>query len=422
MAVSGGADSVALLLLLSDMGYDVEVAHCNFHLRGAESDRDEEFVKKLCDSLGVPLHIAHFDTKEYASLHKVSIEMAARTLRYGYFEQLRRDIGAGGICVAHHRDDNVETLLMNLVRGTGVQGLVGIKPVNGNIVRPLLCISREEIEKYLSSIGQAFITDSTNLTDEFIRNKFRLKIIPLLKEINPNVQDNIRRTSEYVSGAMRILDNAIASSVRRVVIERSDSGIVIDVSALKHELSPEYLMYEILKDYGFSSIQIEQIYKSIDAQTGTIFVSTDYELVMDRGRIVIERKSANRCLLKIPEPGIYVVSEGTRFRLRTVVIDENFVVPRTCDTACLDADKVHFPLMLRNVKVGERFIPFGMKGSKLISDYLTDRKRTLFQKRSQLVLVDASDHVLWLVNERPDNSYCISKDSSMALIVSFDKG
>lgn len=418
-AVSGGADSVALLLLLLDMGYKVEAAHCNFHLRGEESDRDENFVRELCDRLRVPLHIVHFDTKEYASLHKVSIEMAARTLRYGYFEQLRRDIGAAGICVAHHRDDSVETLLMNLVRGTGMQGLAGIRPVNGNVIRPLLCISREEIERFLSAAGQEFITDSTNLNDDFVRNKFRLNVIPLLKEINPNVQDNIRRTSEYVSGAIRILDGAIASSVERVVTERSETGVIIDIHALESEISPEYLIYEILKDYGFSSAQIENISGSLDSRTGAVFVSSGYELLIDRGRIVVERKGGGIRPIKIPETGVYVIRENVRISFRIVAVDDNFTIPHSRNTACLDADKVSFPLMLREVRAGERFVPFGMRGSKLISDYLTDRKKTLFQKRSQLVLTDASDNVLWLVNERPDNRYRISETGSKALIVSF---
>ena len=191
VALSGGADSVALLRILHHLGYRIEAAHCNFHLRGAESDRDETFVKSLCSSLNIPIHLIHFDTAEYASLHQVSIEMAARELRYGYFDQLCKDIGASAVCVAHHRDDAVETFLMNLLRGSGIHGLTGIRPRNGNVIRPLLCLSRDEIEQYLHSIGQDYVTDSTNLVDDVVRNKVRLNVLPLLKDINLRAAENI---------------------------------------------------------------------------------------------------------------------------------------------------------------------------------------------------------------------------------------
>lgn len=418
VAISGGADSVALLLLMLDLGYRVEAVHCNFHLRGEESDRDEAFVKALCERKGVPFHVVHFDTKEYASLHKVSIEMAARRLRYGYFEQLRKDIGAADICVAHHCDDTVETVLMNLVRGTGIHGLSGIRPLNGKIVRPLLCVSRDDIERYLSSVGQDYVTDSTNLVDDYVRNKFRLNIIPLLKEINPAARDNIRRTAEYVSEAVKVFDEAVKVSFERVA-ERTDKGVIVSLSALNAEPSPEYLLYEILKEHGFSSLQVEQIYLNSGTTPGKVFSSSEFDLLIDRGCIVVERRGDSFRELRIPETGTYIVAESNRMRLSHVAIDADFSISRERNTVCLDAAKVRFPLVLRRVATGDRFIPFGMKGSKLVSDYLTDRKKTLFQKRSQLVLTDSENNILWLVNERPDNRYRISDKSSKALVISF---
>lgn len=421
VAISGGADSVALLLLLLDMGYRVEAVHCNFHLRGAESDRDEAFVRKLCEDRGVPFHLAHFDTREYAALHKVSIEMAARNLRYAYFERLRKDIGAADICVAHHRDDNVETLLMNLVRGTGIHGLSGIRPRNGRIVRPLLCISRKDIEHYLASLGQDYVTDSTNLIDDCVRNKFRLNIIPMLEEINPGASENISRAAEYVSGAVRIFDRAIGEIASRVS-ESTEKGIVIDIEALNAEPSPECIAYEILKDYGFSSVQVEQIgIGEADIRSGKTFSSHDYDLLVDRGRIIVERRDEGFNPLRIPELGTYAVSESVKLRLKEVPVDDYFTLSRSRDTVCLDASKVKFPLVLRRVAAGDRFIPFGMTGSRLVSDYLTDRKKTLFQKRSQLVLTDATGIIVWLVNERPDNRCRISDRSNRALVISYVK-
>lgn len=424
VALSGGADSVALLFILLDLGYTVDAAHCNFHLRGDESCRDEEFARSLCIERGVPFHVAHFDTAEYASLHKVSIEMAARELRYRYFEQLRRDIDAADICVAHHSDDSVETLLMNLVRGTGIHGLAGIRPVNGYVRRPLLCISRSDIEGYLASVGQTYVTDSTNLVDDVTRNKFRLNVIPLLNSINPKASDNIRRTAEYVQEAVRIFDSAMIAARQRVVESCKDNalsekGISICISRLLSEPSPEYLLHSILCDYGFTSAQTEQVYANISAPSGRVWSSAGFDLLVDRGRIVIEPHHSAIRPVRIVESGKYAFGAGEScLRVSLHDISSDFILSRSSSVASLDADKVSFPLTLRPAMAGDRFVPFGMRGSKLVSDYLTDRKRTLFEKRRALVVTGADGRIVWLVGERPDNDYCISKESRRALVLS----
>lgn len=407
---------MALLLILSGLGYDVEAVHCNFHLRGEESDRDEDFVKSLCQSRAVPFHLVHFDTLSYASLHKVSIEMAARQLRYNYFEQLRRDIGAADICVAHHRDDSVETVLMNLVRGTGLRGLTGIRPVNGHIKRPLLCLSRQDIERYLASVGQPYVTDSTNLVDDVVRNKLRLNVIPLLKEINPAFSENVSRAAAHVSDAVTMLDAATVEAIKKVVKDY-DGGVAVDIDKLKSEPSPAYLLYEILRQYGFSPAQTEQIHANLDAPSGRVFSSQSHELLIDRGRLLIERNIPAIQPQKIIEDGTYVLKSGGRLKVSMQPIDNSFVLSRSSDTACLDADKIAFPLTLRPVAEGDRFVPFGMKGTKLVSDYLTDRKYSLFRKRRQLVLTDASGRIVWLVGERPDNRFRITEESRRALVM-----
>ena len=256
VALSGGADSVALLVMLRENGYRVHAAHCNFHLRGDESDRDEAFCVSLCERLGIELHRVHFDTRTYAELHKVSIEMAARELRYKWFEQLRADIGAAGICVAHHRDDSVETVLMNLVRGTGLRGLCGIQPRNGFVLRPLLDVSREDIEAYLAAKGQKYVTDSTNLVDDVMRNKIRLNILPILRELNPAVSENIQRTAEHLTEAQRVLDG---------ITELYKNRKLLDLNELTKYSSSEYIIFEWLKYYGFNGNQIAQI---MNAETG----------------------------------------------------------------------------------------------------------------------------------------------------------
>ena len=219
VALSGGADSVALLRVLVDLGYKVEACHCNFHFRDEETNRDEEFCVRLCNHLQVPIHRAHFDTRTYAELHKISIEMAARELRYGYFENLRKDLDAQGICVAHHRDDQVETVLINLIRGTGIHGLTGMAPRNGYVLRPLLAVSREEIVKYLDFIGQDYVTDSTNMVADIARNKLRLNIIPLLHDINPSASENIAITASRLSSAEDLLNHSLQETDNDALVE-----------------------------------------------------------------------------------------------------------------------------------------------------------------------------------------------------------
>ncbi len=417
VALSGGADSVALLCLLLSLGYKVEAAHCNFHLRGEESDRDEAFCKRLCQERGVPLHLAHFDTKTYASLHKVSIEMAARDLRYNYFRQLRVDNGFDAICVAHHKDDSVETVLLNIIRGTGIEGLKGIAPKNGYIVRPLLCVDREEILSYLAFIKQDYVVDSTNLEDDVQRNKVRLNLIPLLRQINPAASRNIAKVAERVYDTLPVIDDAISQSISRCVNENTDAT-TIDIQRLKGEKAPEVVLWQVLKDKGFSSSQVEQIYSCLSAQSGREWTSATHSLVIDRQRIiVVPLDFFQQKVMRIPEVGTYIYNENRKLRFSLQTIDGDFVISKQADTVCLDADKVKFPLTVRAVRAGDSFVPFGMKGKKLLSDFLTDRKMSVFDKRRQLVVTDSADRIVWVVGLRPDNNFCITPASSKALVI-----
>lgn len=414
VAVSGGADSVALLLVLKQLGYRVEAAHCNFQLRSDESNRDEMFVQNLCKENDFPLHIIHFDTKFYAETHQVSIEMAARELRYRYFEQLRQDIGAADISVAHHRDDAVETLLMNLLRGTGIHGLTGIRPHNGHIVRPLLGVNRKEIEEFLDSIGQSYVTDSTNLVDDVVRNKLRLNVLPQMKMINPKAADGIYRTAQRMAEAEKVFDAAIQSAKKRVSM--SDGSI--EISALKQEPSPEYLLFEMLTPLGFSPDSIEQIATCLDGPTGRYFSSETHELVFDRGRLIIQERQTTQSDLRIPEPGTYIYGQQ---RLR-IEQQEGAQISKDAAVATLDAALVAFPLILRPVCEGDRFVPFGMTESRLVSDYLTDIKVNLLDKRRQLVVCDAKEAIVWLVGRRTDNRFRISNDTKTTLRIVIDRG
>ena len=415
VALSGGADSVALLLLLKNAHFNVHAAHCNFRLRGEESDRDEEFCVKLCKRLGVELHRAHFDTREYAELHKVSIEMAARELRYKWFEQLRRDIGAAGICVAHHRDDSVETVLLNLVRGTGLRGLTGIQPRNGYILRPLLCVSRVEIEAFLKEKGQKYVTDSTNLEADVQRNIVRLEVLPLLRKLNPAVAENIQRTAENLVEAQQILNVAIA---------KIDDSNILNLSDIEIYGSSEYLTFEWLKKYGFNGNQVRQI---LEAETGKIISSmTGYDVLKDRGRLIVEPALEPFKPMRIPEEGTYVMggsdaefvgknTENKTLRVRKMPV----YVSKDPHIATLDATKVSFPLTVRRVEEGDWMQPYGMKGRKLLSDLMTDLKMTVFEKRRQLVVVDSQGVIVWAIGLRIADFVAVSDATTTVVEVAF---
>ena len=421
VALSGGADSVCLLLKMIEEGRSVEAVHCNFHLRGDESDRDEAFVVSLCERLGVPLHRVHFDTREYAALHKVSIELAARELRYRYFEQLRRDIGAEAIMVAHHRDDNVETVLMNLVRGTGIRGMAGIRPVNGHILRPLLDMSRKDIEDYLKKKGETYVTDSTNLEDDATRNKFRHHVIPLLQSLNPKASENIHSTSRHIAEAEKILSWAIQEA-KRSVFSVEPSSAIIDVSSLLSFVSPSYLLNEICRDYGFTPSQSEDMLAaSSSSHVGATFLSPSHiaAIATVAGSLCIQiaPKTALQKEYRLPEPGIYRLSDGISLRLENTPITERFRISKSPDVATIDVNKVKFPLTLRPIRQGDRFTPFGMKGTKLVSDYLTDIKCSVIDRQRQLVIQDATGMIIWLVGRRTNEKCRIDSSSNAALTI-----
>ena len=422
VALSGGADSVALALVMKELGYDAEAAHCNFHLRGDESDRDECFCVKFCEAHGLKLHITHFDTVGFAELRKISIEMAARHLRYAYFSNLIRDIGAAAVCVAHHQDDSVETVLMNLIRGTGIHGLVGIRPRNGHVLRPLLCVTRQEIEDCLSEVGQDYVIDSTNLVDDVTRNKIRLDIIPMLRRINPSAGEAIAKTAGRVSEAVKTLDAITDETVKRITETTANGVVRVSLEGLRRAPSPENILFHILRNYSFNPSQIEQVCRAASFSPGRTFYSPTHQALIDRRHIVIEPVSHIPLLtMKIPEDGVYVLGQNTKLRVKTVNRSDGFVISKSKSCCYADKSRVCFPLTVRPYTTGDRFVPFGMHGSKLVSDYFTDLKMNLFDKRRQLVVEDASGRIIWLMNQRPDNRCRITDATTVALKISFEE-
>ena len=429
VALSGGADSVALLLCLKELGYRVEAVHCNFQLRGEESMRDERFCEELCQRENIPLHKVHFDTQSYADLHKVSIEMAARELRYHYFFQLKEALKAEGICVGHHKEDSVETILINLVRGTGLSGLMGIRPRKNDIIRPLLCVTRHEIEDYLRRHASTFVTDSTNLVDDVVRNKIRLNVLPQLVEINPSVTDAILTTANHLSDVEAIVQESLKEALEKAVSfinsvtqvssnSFSSEPFQLDLSVVRAYPSPAYLLFYILKPLGFSSSQITEMVSHLDGQTGQLWYSSTHELTHDRGFfMVLPREEGEPRTLVIPETGRYVYDEQLSLRLteRTLVPSSTVSFSKNPTIVDLDASSIRFPLTLRRVAEGDRFTPLGMRGSQLVSDFLTNLKRNRFEKRNQLVLLDATGTILWVLGLRINDHFKLTPQSTSCL-------
>lgn len=411
VALSGGADSVALLIVLKQLEYDVEAVHCNFKLRGEESNRDERFCIELCKQIDVPLHIVHFDTQEYAVMHKISIEMAARDLRYGYFRQLRTAIDATDICVAHHKDDQAETMLLNIIRGTGLRGLAGMKPRNEDIVRPFLCVSRTDIEDFLTLQKQDYVTDSTNLVNDVKRNKIRLDILPLLKEINPSIVDSLVSTADNVRCAVPVIESFVSEW-------KSENGFPhINLKALHSSPSPKCLLFEMLHPLGFNSAIIDEIATSKDIKTGCSWSNNDGTKVAlaDRGCLIIDEPHQQMPHQVMPIEGNYRLSNGSLLEVKTINNDADFTLSKDSDIAQLDAAKVKWPLTLRNAAEGDCFQPFGMKGTKLVSDFLTDRKVPLTQKRRTLCVTDATGTIIWLVGHRINERFRFTSDTIKVL-------
>ena len=415
--VSGGADSTALLKVLLTLGYRCIAVHCNFNLRGAESDRDRQFVTELCHNLGVELIVCSYDTVSYARQKNISIEMAARELRYADFERIMQERGASAICIAHHRDDSVETLLLNLIRGTGLRGLTGIKPRNGHIIRPLLCVSRQEIEDWLKKNGQPYVTDSTNLETDYTRNKIRLELLPLMRRINPSVDNSIESTALHLQQAYAFYSQAVEQAMN-LVVSKNGQNISINIQELKQTPSVQGLLFEILSPLGFNDAQITSVSASLDAQPGIRFCSATHQVIKDRDSFTVSpiTGTAFTPITVNIEPGITIPLPDGR-TLTVTTAPAGTPISKETSVATFDAALIQGSIEIRLWQDGDSFIPFGMKGRKLVSDYLTDCKVSQTEREHQLV-VTHNQQIIWLLGRRPDNRYRITPRTTTHLILS----
>ena len=412
VGLSGGPDSVCLARMLDQLGFEVVAAHCNFHLRGEESMRDELFVVSLCEERGWKLHRTDLDTAAYAHQQDISIEMAARDERYDWFRKLKEEVGATVIAVGHHQDDNVETMLLNAVRGTGIRGLCGMQPKNGDVVRPLLCLTRKEILTYLESIGQEYVTDHTNLEDEYARNKVRLDVLPQLESINLGAMKNLASTQENLKEVMKVYQQAMKEAVAACVEQKENGETYIHIEKLLSHSSPISVLHEVLSPLGFNKAQLKDLLAALN-ESGKVFVAEGRRVLVDRQYIIVEAEH-------YPMPHI----------TQKVVSIENLTIEKDPHYAYLDADKLKnsqlstlncqlstLNCQLSPPKPGETFAPFGMGGKrKLLSDFLTDLKLNLFEKENQPLLMDGEE-IAWVVGRRSSELYRVDSQTKRVVIL-----
>lgn len=413
LAVSGGMDSMVLLHLLHTSGYAVGVAHCNFQLRGGESDGDEALVHETCSAYGVPCYVKRFDTQSYASEQGLSIQMAARALRYDFFDLLREQHGYRWLATAHHANDSLETVLLNLVRGTGLDGLTGIPVRNGAIVRPLLFATRAAIAAYAQEHGIAWREDSSNSSDYYHRNLIRNQVLPLLRMINPNLDAGFPDSAERIAGARALAAGALDDLRDRLFTFQSDR-IHINRTQLVNQPWPAVILWELLKQKGFTYEQCKVICQ--EHQTGCRFYTSTHELVTDREIYVVLPRTKD-----IPV-SVHIDKETTTVRMPHVslVLESlavaDFRLRRDAGIAQLDLDRLQFPLLWRVWQPGDSFIPLGMKHPKKISDFLIDLKMSLPDKEQVTVLV-SGDEIVWVTGLRISDRFKVTADTRRVLVI-----
>ena len=408
LGISGGADSVCLMHVFLELGYSFELAHCNFNLRGEESDADEYFVKDLAKEHQLKVHIKQFDTLVYAAENKISTQMAARDLRYAWFEKLRIKSKAKYLAIAHHANDDVETFFINLVRGSGLKGFLGIKEKNNAIVRPLLSVSRLEIEQYLKDRGLVFREDSSNASVKYLRNKIRHELIPLLAQMNPSIQQTVKDEMRILDDVAHIYASKV-EEVRKDLTQEKNGIVQLEISALL-ALNPLHsYLYELLSAYGFYAV--EAISKALQGQSGKQFFSSTHQLVVDRENIFISLLNKENEVFEITEKTISLVYPlEINFKVmadKTIIYDNNI--------AQLDVEKLKFPLTLRKWKEGDKFMPLGMKKFKKLSDFFIDSKFSIIDKQEQWLLCSGVD-IVWVLGCRIDERYKLESNTKKVYI------
>lgn len=417
LAVSGGRDSVLMAHLFRAAGYPFGIAHCNFGLRRDESDLDEAFCADLARRLDIPFHTVRFDTAEFAREQRISIQMAARELRYQWLEKTRREAGYLYIGVAHHQNDATETMILNLTRGTGISGLHGILPKKGKLIRPLLFLNREEIDDIFIKEKYSFREDSSNLSSKYARNKIRLEVIPVLKQLNPSLEHTFEENRKRFSDLEVILEQKVEEVRNQLFKKVNSEEIEISLADLQKLSPPDTLLYELFKPYGFSNPVLSDLQKSWYGEPGKIFRSASHQLVLDRNKLILSRitRTEEEEILIYQESGQYLW-RGKTFKSVICPVTE-FELKKDISLAQLDFDLLQFPLRLRSWKNGDHFQPLGLKGTKKVSDFFIEQKISLNHKKDIGVLVNKNGDIIWIAGLRIDEHYKISQLTKKVFIL-----
>ena len=414
VACSGGIDSVVLARLLKELKYNISLAHCNFSLRGNESDADEKFVISLADKLSIPIHHKKLDTEHFKKANKVSTQMAARELRYRWFDELCKKHSFDFILTGHHIDDEIETFLINLSRGTGIKGLIGIPETNNKVIRPLLTLSRNDIYEYASKHNISWREDSSNETTDYLRNKFRLEVIPNLKETNANFLMGFKKTTAHLKSSLSLVSDYM-ELIKKLVLTIKKASIEIDIAKLKDLPNTDFLLYELLSPYGFTSWN--DISNLLNAQSGKQIYSEKYRLLKNRDGLILAEKT------KIKNEHIYYINKGdtilkSPFLCNITQVDK--VLELSPNNLYVDFEKLVFPLKLRLWKDGDYFFPSGMKGKKKLSKFFKDEKLSLIAKEKVWVLL-SENSILWVVGMRSDGRFKVDDKTKHILKITYSE-
>lgn len=404
LAVSGGLDSVVMAHLLHGLGYATAVAHCNFQLRGADADGDEAFVKALAEKLQIPFYSTRFNTKEYAKQHGISTQMAARDLRYEWLEGIRKEAGCYYLATAHHRNDQAETVLLNIIKGTGIRGLHGMLPKHGHLVRPLLPFTREELEQYAAEQNLNWRTDASNADTHYQRNFIRHEVLPLLAQVNPAVVNTLAQEADYFKDAAIIYEQGIKHYLKKLVDKRP-SGQHVPIKKLQLYPAQSTLLYEWLSPAGFNEAQVQEILAALPSTEVKQFYSADYRLIKDRQFLVLTDKATendHRVLIEKYSKRVKVPGLELKFHVQTAT---NYHIPTQPTVAALDADKLTLPLTLRRWQRGDYLYPIGPeRKKKKLSNLLGELKLSQLQKENTWVLL-SGEHIVWVVGLRVDDRF-----------------
>ena len=414
IAVSGGIDSVALTHLLSILNFNISLAHCNFNLRQKESDLDEVFVKELGEKLSIKVFTTHFNTEKFAKENKQSTQIAARELRYNWFQELIENYKFNYVLTAHHADDNLETFLINLTRGTGLEGLTGIPEINGNIVRPLLKFSRDEVLTFAKGNNINWREDKSNASTKYTRNKIRHQILPILKEINPSLLETFAKTTDHLKDSQQIIEDRI-EKISSEIIEKEKDVIKIEIEKINRLLNPKAYLYQLLKTYNFT--EWNDISALLSAQSGKQVFSKTHILLKDRDFLLLSKRNLSTALEKE-----FQIDKNTSEITKPINLKFEEVKEKSTEnkqSIYVDKQGLIFPLQLRKWQNGDFFYPKGMKGKKKLSKYFKDEKYSLLEKQNTWLLCNHNNAIIWIIGKRQDNRFKITKNTTSIIKVSF---